>query len=208
MKRSECWRSIREKAGLDSGESLAKLAASETTCGARFMVPIPRVAPGARENVCIDQFEFPDIPCEYPVTWVTPSEASELCQALGKRLCDAHEWEGACAGALRPAEQEYAFGQPRRIDEQPAQRQPRDRAGPTARPRTTPSAPPAARARRAARPAAGSAAARTPTRPARFPECRSPLGVYDQHGNVAEHMNCCRRRRRSSGHAAASARPR
>lgn len=21
-----------------------------------------------------------------------------------------------------------------------------------------------------------------------FPECRSPLGVYDQHGNVAEHM--------------------
>lgn len=30
-----------------------------------------------------------------------------LCQAMGKRICDAHEWEGACAGALLPPD--YRF---------------------------------------------------------------------------------------------------
>ncbi len=30
-----------------------------------------------------------------------------LCEAVGKRLCDAHEWEGACAGALLPPD--YRF---------------------------------------------------------------------------------------------------
>ena len=28
------------------------------------------------------------------------SEAAEICEAMGKRLCDAHEWEGACDGRL------------------------------------------------------------------------------------------------------------
>ena len=49
---------------------------------------------------CIDQFEFPNIPCEYPLVWVRASEAAQICQAQGKRLCDAHEWEGACDGSL------------------------------------------------------------------------------------------------------------
>ena len=53
-------------------------------------------------GACIDQFEFPNIPCAYPVVWVRTREAVELCEALGKRLCDAHEWEGACAGRLEP----------------------------------------------------------------------------------------------------------
>ena len=47
---------------------------------------------------CVDQFEFPNIPCDYPVTWVKASEAAELCEAVGKRLCDAHEWENGCSG--------------------------------------------------------------------------------------------------------------
>ena len=51
-------------------------------------------------KVCIDQFEFPDIPCAYPVVWVKAREAAEICSAMGKRLCDAHEWEGACEGDL------------------------------------------------------------------------------------------------------------
>ena len=36
-------------------------------------------------KACIDQFEFPNIPCEYPVVWVK-AEAAEICQAQGKRL--------------------------------------------------------------------------------------------------------------------------
>jgi hypothetical protein len=28
------------------------------------------------------------------------AEAAEVCEAVGKRLCDAHEWEGACEGRL------------------------------------------------------------------------------------------------------------
>ena len=46
---------------------------------------------------------------EYPVVHVSAREAALLCEAEGKRLCDAHEWEGACAGAVRPAEDEYDF---------------------------------------------------------------------------------------------------
>ena len=53
-------------------------------------------------KVCIDQFEFPDIPTAYPVVWVKAREAAEVCEVEGKRLCDAHEWEGACAGDLEP----------------------------------------------------------------------------------------------------------
>jgi hypothetical protein len=53
-------------------------------------------------KACIDQFEFPDLLCTYPVVWARAREAAEICWAMGKRLCDAHEWEGACAGALKP----------------------------------------------------------------------------------------------------------
>ena len=52
-------------------------------------------------EVCIDQFEFPNIPCAYPVVWVKAREAAEICSAIGERLADAHEWEGACQGDLQ-----------------------------------------------------------------------------------------------------------
>ena len=51
-------------------------------------------------KVCIDQFEFPNIPCEYPVVLVRANEAAAICELQGKRLCDAHEWEGAREGRL------------------------------------------------------------------------------------------------------------
>ena len=60
-----------------------------------------------RHDACIDRFEFPNIPCAYPVVWVRAREAAPLCEAEGKRLCDAHEWEGACAGSLE--EPDYRF---------------------------------------------------------------------------------------------------
>ena len=111
MTRAEC-RAIREKN--------PDLHPEDARCGARYMVPLFDPARGESANtanVCIDQFEFPNIPCEYPVTWVRSSEAAEICEAQGKRLCDAHEWEGACAGALHTPEVDYTFGERRIMQE-------------------------------------------------------------------------------------------
>ncbi len=82
----------------------------ERICGAKYMAPLydPRIERPEDAKACIDQFEFPNIPCTYPVVWVRAREATEICAAVGKRLCDAHEWEGACAGALEPPD--YSFG--------------------------------------------------------------------------------------------------
>jgi hypothetical protein len=78
-------------------------------CGDRYMAPLynPSVEKPEDARACIDQFEFPNIPCAYPVVWVRAREAAEICEVLGKRLCDAHEWEGACAGSLE--EPDYRF---------------------------------------------------------------------------------------------------
>lgn len=138
-------------------------------------------------NLCIDQYEFPNIPCEYPIVHVTALEATLLCQAVGKRLCDAHEWEGACAGALRTPEQEYTFGKPRSVA---------TRLHNSHRERVWAYGPVEARDRCAMgskkSPNCGGGFTRcgSNTYPAgAFPRCVSPFGVYDQHGNVAEHMN-------------------
>ena len=78
-------------------------------CGHKYMSPLYN--PGKERietaSTCIDQFEFPNIPCEYPVVWVRTSEAAEICHVMGKRLCDAHEWEGACDGKL--VDPQYPF---------------------------------------------------------------------------------------------------
>jgi hypothetical protein len=162
-----------------------------SVCGKRFMVPIYDQRAGETERearVCIDQYEFPDIPCEYPVTWVRAVEAADLCRAVGKRLCDTHEWEGACAGSLRPIEQEYDFKQSRK-DMRFFFNRSRETVwayGPEKHHEKC-----------------GTGSKKGPdcasiswkgcgsnTYPAgAFPECVSPFGVYDQHGNAAEHMN-------------------
>jgi hypothetical protein len=81
----------------------------ERICGGKYMAPLydPATQQPEDSKACIDQFEFTDIPCIYPVVWVKAREAAEICWAIGKRLCDAHEWEGACAGSLDPPD--YRF---------------------------------------------------------------------------------------------------
>jgi sulfatase modifying factor 1 len=163
---------------------------ADAICKAPNMVALydPEHEDVADARVCIDQFEFPNVPCEYPIVHVQANEAAELCEAIGKRLCDAHEWEGACAGALHPPDTEYAWDYDRR----------------TMRARHN--------ATREVTWAYGSdrnlelcatASWKTPgclgsgyafcgsnTFPtASFPACVSSFGVYDLHGNVAEHMN-------------------
>lgn len=182
MTRAEC-RAIREQA-----EALPQ---GDPRCGHVNMVPL--YDPTKNESpdtarVCIDQYEFPNIPCEYPLVWVKANEAVELCKAIGKRICDAHEWEGACAGALLPAEKEYAFGQRRMMLEylHNLERKQVWAYGPT-----KDHAKCATMSKKSAScTVIDWGVCGSNTYPAgAFPECRSSLGVFDQHGNAAEHMN-------------------
>jgi len=170
----------------------------EKICGAKYMAPLydPATQKPEDAKVCIDQFEFPDIPCAYPVVWVKAREAAEICWAMGERLCDAHEWEGACDGSLQPpdyrwdlakglspnaaiermrAEHNRAFSATKRWSYGPnyqkgicaasSQKSPGCNGG-------------------------GWNICGSNTFPAGdFPDCRSPLDVYDLNGNAAEHMN-------------------
>ena len=171
----------------------------EKICGAKYMAPLynPAREKAEEAGACIDQFEFPDIPCAYPVVWVRAREAAEICRAVGKRLCDAHEWEGGCAGTLEPPDYRFDLAQglaPNAAVER--MRQAHNRAygahktwaydGSSHR-----------------KGICATSSFKTPgcnggswtgcgsnTFPAgTFPDCHSPLGVYDQHGNAAEHMN-------------------
>lgn len=165
----------------------------EQICGEKFMAPLydPRTQSASEAKACIDQFEFPNIPCSYPVVWVRASEAAQICAAVGKRICDAHEWEGACAGALEAPDYRFGIG-PGSVSSA-AKAHNREYAaskswayGPAYKKGIC-----AAASQKSPGCGGGgwnSCGSNTyPT--GAFPECRSPLGVYDQHGNAAEHMN-------------------
>jgi hypothetical protein len=160
-------------------------------CGSPNMVAV--FNPGAGETVasaklCVDQYEYPNIACDYPITWVKSDEAQNLCKAQGKRLCDAHEWEGACAGSLHTPEQDYFFGQ-RRLQQEYLHNKDREIVW--------------AYGKKKNHALCATGSSKSPqcyapsweecgsnTYPAgSFPECVSSFGVYDQHGNAAEHMN-------------------
>lgn len=154
----------------------------------------------ANAEVCIDRFEFPNAACEYPVVWTRASEAAAICSAMGKRLCDAHEWEGACAARLLPAVLDYGFDElppglqhasprERRLFLEHHHNQRREVVWAYGEAHRTDvcatNAPKTAGCTDAEYDRCGSN-----TFPAgAFPECKSPLGVYDLHGNVAEHMS-------------------
>jgi formylglycine-generating enzyme required for sulfatase activity len=181
LDRKQC-REAREAAGVV--ETVADV------CGAPFMSPVydrqkeqPKDA-----KLCMDRYEFPGIPCEYPVTWVSSREAALLCKAVGKRLCDAHEWEGTCAGAVKAPEEDYVFSKPRKQSkfDHNKSREMVWSYGPTKDHKKC---------------GTGSFKSKTcspigwkrcgtNTYPAgSFPACVSPYGVFDLHGNAAEHMS-------------------
>jgi formylglycine-generating enzyme required for sulfatase activity len=160
-------------------------------CGAPYMVPLYDPRAGESESdarACIDEYEFPDMPCDYPVTWVSSREAAQLCEAIGKRICDAHEWEGGCAGALHAPEVEYAWGKPRKEMKikHNAEREIVWAYGPEKdHSKCATDSKKSDTCEKSGWKKCGSN-----TYPSgSFPTCRSPLGVWDQHGNVAEHMN-------------------
>ncbi|HEX7409958.1 MAG TPA: SUMF1/EgtB/PvdO family nonheme iron enzyme [Candidatus Binatia bacterium] len=170
----------------------------ERICGAKYMAPLYNRASETPEQAkaCIDQFEYPDIPCAYPVVWVRAREAAELCAAEGKRICDAHEWEGACAGSLEKPD--YRFDLAAGVSPNVAVSRmgaahnrvhQADRSwsyGPSYQKGVC-----AAASRKSPECGGGSwSRCGSNTYPAGdFPGCRSALGVYDLNGNAAEHMN-------------------
>jgi len=170
----------------------------ERICGGKYMAPLydPKAATPEQAQACIDQFEFPDIPCEYPVIWVKAREAAELCAAEGKRLCDAHEWEGACQGRLEPPDYRFDLA----VGVSPNVAVERMRA---AHNRAYASSKRWSYGAEYQCGVCATGSSKTPgcqgggwnqcgsnTYPAgSFPACLSPLGVYDLNGNAAEHMN-------------------
>ena len=186
-------REKRSRAGVSNGNP-----EFERICGAPYMAPLydPRHEKPEEAPACIDQFEFPDIPCAYPVVWVRAREAAELCEAVGKRICDAHEWEGACAGALEPPD--YRFDLARGLAPGAAIERMRQAHNRAHAPTKSWSYGPEYR-----RGVCATSSHKSPgcngggwslcgsnTFPAgSFPDCRSSLGVYDLNGNAAEHMN-------------------
>jgi hypothetical protein len=170
----------------------------EKICGSKYMAPLYNPAAEKPEDakVCIDQFEFPDIPFAYPVVWVRAREAAEICSAMGKRLCDAHEWEGACAGDLEPPD--YPWNLVKGLSPEGAIERMRAAHNRAYEPMKGWSYGPAYQ-----KGVCAAASTKTPgcnggswpgcgsnTYPdGSFPNCKSPLDVYDLNGNAAEHMN-------------------
>ena len=170
----------------------------EKICGAKYMAPLYDPATQRPEDAkaCIDQFEFPDIPAEYPVVWVRAREAAEICSIMNKRLCDAHEWEGACAGSLQPPD--YEWGLINGLSPAAAIERMRLAHNRKYEPTKGWSYGPEYK-----KGVCGTSSQKTPscnggswtgcgsnTFPTgAFPDCHSPLGVYDLNGNAAEHMN-------------------
>jgi hypothetical protein len=168
-----------------------RLAPADPRCGAPNMVPLYDPSAGGTPETaraCIDQFEFPNLACEYPVVWVRANEAQALCHALGKRLCDAHEWEGGCAGALKSPETEYPFD-PRRIQMQYLHNKAREITWSYGKEQNQALCATGSRkSPKCVEPTWGGCGSNDYPAGA-FPECVSPLGAYDLNGNAAEHMN-------------------
>jgi Sulfatase-modifying factor enzyme 1 len=186
-------RAARERAPQPDDE-----AAFARTCGGPFMAPLydPTRERAGDARSCIDQYEFPDMPCAYPVVWVKAREAAQICDAMGKRMCDAHEWEGACQGALEPPD--YRFDLARGMSDTVAVNRMRDAHNRAHAADKRWSYGPAYRTGVCATGSqktpgcqgGGWDACGSNTYPTgAFPDCRSPLGVYDLNGNAAEHMN-------------------
>ncbi|PQO23281.1 hypothetical protein C2I36_08475 [Rhodobacteraceae bacterium WD3A24] len=170
----------------------------ERICGAPYMVPLydPETERPEDATVCADMFEYPNVPLAYPVTWVRASEAAQLCAAEGKRIGDAHEWESASAGRL--LDPDYRFDLAQGVGASSAVSRMRNwhnqHYGPTRRwsyGTSYQSGICATGSSKSPGCDGGSfAQCGSNTYPAgSFPQCRSPLGVYDIDGNAAEHMN-------------------
>jgi formylglycine-generating enzyme required for sulfatase activity len=140
------------------------------------MVPIYADGHPESAKACIDVFEFPNRACELPFVWASASQAKAVCRALGKRLCTQKEWVTACSAdpAGGPA-WKHAYGDKLDLEVCNTRKSAHEYDKKPCDPSTI----------RTAWKTCG-----THTEPAgAFPGCRSRLGIFDQHGNVAEAMS-------------------
>ena len=147
------------------------------------------------------------MPCEYPVVWTSFRQAHQICQSMGKRLCNSSEWEGGCAGSIEtraPFQNQRAQHNANRevvwafqwIRELSGSRESRGTCGVYSA--NDPEIDPSVRGQysaigtsRACNPGVSpTATCGSNTWPAGFKNsCVSQLSVYDMHGNVAEVTN-------------------
>lgn len=123
---------------------------------------------------CVDRFEWPNRLGQKPLVLVNWDEAQQLCESVGKRLCDEDEWVFACEGEeLLP----YTYGYERDptrcvIDRLPSTgpepKLPRDRCMEDSECKS----------------AFDALDQREPA--GTFQRCVSPSGAHDMNGNVAE----------------------
>lgn len=192
MTPQQCMEKVQQAGVSYENETFTKI------CGAKYMAPLYNPATEKPEDAttCIDQFEFPNIPCAYPVVWVRTREAALICEAMGKRLCDAHEWEGACAGSLE--EPDYRFDLAKNVA--PATAIARMKSAHNAKYSPTKSWSYGPEYQKGICAASSTKSdgcnggdwkrCGSNTFPVgAFPACHSTLGVYDLNGNAAEHMN-------------------
>lgn len=67
--------------------------ASDNVCG-KNAYPVPV----GGKTVCVDAYEYPNMPDENPRDMVSQEQAASLCEQAGKHLCSIEEWQAACRG--------------------------------------------------------------------------------------------------------------
>ena len=193
VSKQECLQSTKQGKNFDN----PKFAA---ICKDRYMAPIygPKQSP-EDAKVCVDQFEFPNIPCEYPVVWARALTAHQICESVGKRLCDASEWEQSCSGFLEGDQYVYSPAGTSIKVAHKAQRKKinaarkkvwaygssQDHSKCATKSTKSEGCNKALQTGKSVWKHCGSN-----TYPSGYyPQCKSRFEVYDQHGNAAEHMN-------------------
>lgn len=138
-------------------------------CGGPWEVPIHTGDP-RKATSCIDVFEYPNHPCVLPFVFSYSILATRLCKLQGKRLCTQEEWNQACETDPNGGPPtKYAYGDKLDLSVCHTGKEKSSKCDvDTALWKSCP----------------------TDTVPSgSYPKCKSRLGVYDQHGNVAEAMS-------------------
>ena len=143
--------------------------AQRAQCGGPWEVPVYADGDPAKAKVCIDQFEYPNQPCGLPMVFTHSIVAEKLCALDGKRLCSQDEWTLACeADPKGGPPSAYSYGEQLDLN--------------------------VCNTGFAKSPACDVDHGLFTTCPTEsdpsgaHPRCKSRLGVYDLHGNVAEAM--------------------
>lgn len=67
--------------------------ATDKRCGVNaYPVPV------GKRTVCVDAYEYPNQPDQFPQDMVTQEKAAQMCTKVGKRLCSLEEWQAGCFG--------------------------------------------------------------------------------------------------------------